>query len=123
MRVASVNMELQSGCATGAGEHCPLKVHFIQGAVDLLGEMKWPLGQEGSARLLSTDASALVGGARFNVKTNGGVPAHIDQFFDKRNQHERISNSNEFWVKSSSFITAVVANRDEMQHIKREPPR
>jgi hypothetical protein len=80
--------------------------------------MTWPFGQEGSAGLLSTDASPLAGGSRINVKTNGGVPAHIDQSLDKRSQHERISNPNEFRAKSSSFITGVVANRDEMKHIK-----
>jgi hypothetical protein len=121
MRVASVNMELQPTAFRlkgGGGGYCPLKAHFIQGAVDLLGEMKWPLGQEGSARLLSTDASPPVEGARFNAEVNGGVPAHIDDSLDKRTQHERISNSNEFRVKSSSFITVVVANRDEMKDIK-----
>jgi hypothetical protein len=49
MRVASVNMELQPTAFRlkgGGGGYCPLKVHFIQGAVDHLGEMTWPLGQE-----------------------------------------------------------------------------
>jgi hypothetical protein len=59
-----------------------------------------------------------VEGARFNVEVNGGVPAHIDESFDKCTQHLRISNPYEFRVKSSLFITAVVANRDEMKDIK-----
>ena len=42
---------------------------------------------------------------------------HIDESFDKRTQHERISNSNEFRVKSSSFITAVVADQRHMDRI------
>ena len=61
----------------GGGGCCPLKAHFIQGAGDLLGVMTWPLGHEGSARLLSTDASALVGGARFNVQTPLNVERHF----------------------------------------------
>jgi hypothetical protein len=51
------------------------------------------------------------------VEVNGGVPVHIDESFDKRTQHERISNSNEFRVKSSSFITAVVADPKHMERI------
>jgi hypothetical protein len=38
------------------------------------------------------------------VEVNGGVPAHIDESFDKCNQHLRISNPYKFRVKSSSFI-------------------
>jgi hypothetical protein len=96
---------------------CPEKMHYIQGADDLLGEMRWPVGQEGSARLHGADDAALDGGARFKVEVNGGVPVHIDESFDKRTQHERISNSNEFRLKSSSFITVVVADQGHMERI------
>ena len=51
------------------------------------------------------------------MEVNGGVPAHIDKSLDKRTQHERISNSNEFRVKSSSFITVVVADQGHMERI------
>jgi hypothetical protein len=48
-----------------------------------------PVGQEGSARLLATDA-ALDEAARFKAEeVNGGVPVHIDESFDKCNQHHR----------------------------------
>jgi hypothetical protein len=68
---------------------CPEKIHYIQGADDLLGEMRWPVGHEGSARLLGADGATLDDGARFKVEVNGGVPVHIDESFDKHNQHFR----------------------------------
>ena len=74
------------------GNHCPEKMHYIQGADDLLDEMRWPVGQEGIARLLGADDAALDAlddGARFKVEVNGGVPVHIDESFDKHNQHNR----------------------------------
>jgi hypothetical protein len=102
MKLQPIDFRLKGG----GGSLCPEKAHFIQGAVDLLKEMQWPLGQEGSARLLATGATPLIVGARFNVEVNGGVPVHIDQSFDKCNHHLRISNPYECRVKSSSFIMA-----------------
>ena len=97
---------------------CPEKMHYIQGADDdLLGEMRWPLGQEGSARLLGADDAALDGGARFKVEVNGGVPVHIDESFDKHNQHFRQVHPALPLVKSSSFITAVEADQRHMERI------
>jgi hypothetical protein len=77
--------------AKAASSLCPENLHCIQGAgaVDLLEEMQWPVGQEGSARLLIATDDTLDEGARFQVEVNGGVPVHIDESFDKYNQHYR----------------------------------
>ena len=51
------------------------------------------------------------------MEVNGGVPAHIDQSFDKRNQHERQVQPALSLLKSSSFITVVVADQGHMERI------
>jgi hypothetical protein len=145
--VALLNMQGHSRLtsdAKAASSLCPEKLHCIQGAgaVDLLEEMQWPVGQEGSARLLATDAT-LDEGARFKVEVNGGVPVHIDESFDKYNQHyrqvqpainggvpvhidESFDKYNQHYrqvhpamplVKPSSFITVVVADPGHMDRI------
>jgi hypothetical protein len=92
-------------------------MHFMQGDVDLLEEMQWPVGQEVSARLLGADGATLDDGARFKVEVNGGVPVHIDESFDKHNPHHRQVHPAVPLVKPSSFITAVVADQGHMHRI------
>jgi hypothetical protein len=49
---------------------------------------------------------------------NGGFPVHIDESFDKHNQHYRQVHPAPPLVKSSSFIiTAVVADQGQMDRI------
>jgi hypothetical protein len=89
--VALLNLQGQRFVHSGNGSgrnHCPEKLHYMQGAVDLLEEMQWPVGQERNARLLTTDATPDEG-ARFKVEVNGGVPVHIDESANKYNQHYR----------------------------------
>jgi hypothetical protein len=51
------------------------------------------------------------------VEVNGGVPVHIDDSFDNHNQHFRQVHPAVPLVKSSSFITAVVADQKHMERI------
>jgi hypothetical protein len=50
-------------------------------------------------------------------EVNGGVPVHIDESFDKHKQHFGQVHPAVPLVKSSSFITAVVADPGHMERI------
>jgi hypothetical protein len=64
--------------------HCPEKMHYIQGAGDLLNEMRcMASGARGKCKAAPRDwYCTLEEGARFKVEVNGGVPVHIDESLD-----------------------------------------
>jgi hypothetical protein len=100
--------------------HCPEKMHYIQGADDLLNEMRcMASGARGKCKAAPSRDwyCTLEEGARFKVEVNGGVPVHIDESLDKHNQHFRQVHPAlplVSLVKSPSFITAVVADQGHM---------